>query len=158
MIGSDIRPNLFGDVDESHLTAEAFKIVPISKEEREKRYLISDEAGTPPERAENEEDVLFMPGTIGEGGEIRPVRPKLDLRSSAGKLQSAVRKVTALQKLNSAKVRQESREPGIDPKRVDMPDLKQRVVVQAVDYCRSVSSCLLSFGGGWGGADGTVRE
>ena len=32
-----------------------------------------------------------------------------------------------------------SREPGIDPRKVDLPDLQSKVVIQTVDYSREVS-------------------
>lgn len=54
------------------------------------------------------------------------------------KLKSAVNKVIATRRfLTQVKLEESGREPGIDPRRVELPDLKQKVVVQVVDWCRN---------------------
>lgn len=80
---------------------------------------------------------------VGSSGGVRD-RPKLDrVGASTHRLQMAVKKVIEMRRKSDYSLLQEmGREPGIDPKRVDLTWLKQNVVVQAVDYIKDVSSCL----------------
>lgn len=74
---------------------------------------------------------------VGSSGGVRD-RPKLDrVGASTHRLQMAVKKVIEMRRKSDYSLLQEmGREPGIDPKRVDLTWLKQNVVVQAVDYIK----------------------
>ncbi|KAL8280853.1 hypothetical protein RQP46_006857 [Phenoliferia psychrophenolica] len=64
-------------------------------------------------------------------------RPATDTRTSTQKFQQATRKVMlANRAISYNKGWTTGREPGIDPRHVDLPDLHNKVVVQVVDLCR----------------------
>lgn len=72
-------------------------------------------------------------------------RPTVDQRSSQQKFQTAARRAMSARKMLSYKKIGDSREPGVDARKVDLPDLHQKLVIQAVDFSRTVTtlSCPL---------------
>lgn len=67
-------------------------------------------------------------------------KPGLGTRTASQiRMQAAGRKISAARILSNVEDWPTVRPPGIDPKRVNLPDLKAQVVVQVVDCCRSVS-------------------
>lgn len=63
------------------------------------------------------------------------------VRTSTQRFQAATRKIINVQRTMSYTKGWSTagREPGIDPARVDLPDLHNKCVVQVADICREVS-------------------
>lgn len=85
-------------------------------------------------------------GLPGEGEVIQDDRSEGERRTEKGREQRMARirkRLLFLHRLGSygsKKGMRTQREPGIDPSQVDLPGLKQRLVIQAVDYDRASAS------------------
>lgn len=113
------RADLVEERPEGDLPEEAFRQVPVA----------APGVARLKEAAREDGSSLNLPGS----------KPPLGSRSSSvQRLQAAGRKITATRILMNEDDWDNTRTPGVDPLRVDMPGLKADVVIQAVDCCHSV--------------------
>lgn len=115
------RADLVEERPEGDLPEEAFRQVPVA----------APGVARLKEAAKEDGSSLNVPGS----------KPPLGSRSSSvQRLQAAAKKLTAARILLNEDDWDNTRTPGVDPLRVDMPGLKANVVIQAVDCCHAVSS------------------
>ncbi|ORY55737.1 hypothetical protein BCR35DRAFT_355708 [Leucosporidium creatinivorum] len=114
------RADLVEERPEGDLPEEAFRQVPAA----------APGVARLKEAATKEDGSLSVPGS----------KPPLGSRSSSvQRLQAAARKISAARILLNEDDWDNTRTPGVDPLRVDMPGLKANVVIQAVDCCHATA-------------------
>ena len=100
-------------------------------------------------RTENSRDGLLVPDSIttAEPSAVDQTRPSM---TATKRFQSGVRRAILIRRNGQYDEKSEggsrSREPGIDARKVELPDLQAKLVIQVVDYSREVCtlrSCRL---------------
>ena len=89
--------------------------------------------------------VVAEPGPISNQAGLRPA---MTATSATKRFQSSVRRAILIRRNGQYDEKAEergsrSREPGIDPRKVELPGLQSKVVIQTVDYSREVSHVAL---------------
>ncbi|KAM0748844.1 hypothetical protein T439DRAFT_327347 [Meredithblackwellia eburnea MCA 4105] len=129
---------------------EAFRVVPVQHEQQEGQEEEEEgdveDNGRPRLMSKSPPDAPGTPNTnmdYGAAGSTDRDRPALPTRNSKQIFQSATRRLIHAHRVINHSQKQgwdllsgKTREPGIDPRWVEMPDLKRNVVVQGVDLSR----------------------